>query len=517
MKRIYSILSLGALLLLSSSCTDLSEHIYSKVPMDDFFTSEKNLVANAGRAYTKLQGYNKEQGLWTLQLQLSDECAVPATATGSWYSGGRYEELQVNRVPASNRLVKRAWDWTFDGIAAANEIIYEMELSPIEFEGKTKFIAEMKALRAYFYYQAIATWGNVPFTVDYTQTGSPEQRTRREVFDFLVTELSPELIAQLDDAPAANNYGRVTQSMVHCLLAKMYLNAEAWFGTAMYDKALEHTRAVLSSRYYIIEPDYATNFSPANEVSRENIFAIVYDSAAIPAGSKAFYLFTLTLEPESCATFNIPGEPWSGFVCQPDFFQSYASTDRRLAQSWLYGPQFTISGAPIMVDGTQMSYNPIFPERSYFNANGGRQKFDGARCCKWAYQTDGLLTSGESCMNNDFAIFRLADVALMQAEALLRMGKVGEAAAIPELKDIRNRAGLEPFTASTLTLETLYAERGRELAWEGWRHEDMIRFGKYLKAYWAHPDQSAETHRLLLPIPTDILNANPKLKQNPGY
>ena len=244
---------------------------------------------------------------------------------------------------------------------------------------------------------------------------------------------------------------------------------------------------------------------------------IVYDHAAIPSGSRSFYLYTLTLEPESCPTFNISASPWSGFICQPDFFQTYEDGDLRRDLTWLHGPQVDVNGNPIMVNGEQLSYTPVFPETKYYNANGGRDKFDGARICKWPYQTDGMLTSGETCMDNDFAIFRYADVILMHAEALVRQNKAPQAAEMAELQKIRTRAGLQPFSAAQLTLDALYAERGRELAWEGWRHEDMIRFGKYLQQSWAHPAQDGETFRELFPIPSEILNANPRLSQNPYY
>lgn len=108
MKSIIKYIALGmAGLAAASACTDLDEEVYSQIPMDNFFKNEKELVANAGRAYTKMQGYNAEQSLWTLLLQASDECAVPATNTGSWYSGGRYQEVQNNIIPPSNRLLKK--------------------------------------------------------------------------------------------------------------------------------------------------------------------------------------------------------------------------------------------------------------------------------------------------------------------------------------------------------------------------------------------------------------------------
>lgn len=518
MKSYIKNIALGlAALTVACACTDLDETVYSEIPMNNFFKNEKELVANAGRAYTKLQGYNVEQSLWTLLLQASDECAVPATSDGQWYSSGRYQEIQENLIPPTNKLLTKGWNWIFNGIAACNEIIYETELSDIQFEGKDKILAEMRTLRAFFYYEAMSCWGNIPFTINYTDTGYPEQKSREYIFEFLKNELNEELISKLDRHPASTNYGRANQATAYCILAKMYLNAEKWFGTPMYDKAEAYCKKVMDIGSYVIEDSYATNFAVNTEPSGENIFVIVYDTVAIPAGSRAFYLYTLTLEAESCATFNIGASPWSGFICEPDFFETYDANDLRRDLTWLHGPQFDAKGAPIMVNGVQMSYNPVFAERQYYNANGGRQKFDGARICKWPYQTDGTLTSGETCMNNDFAIFRYADVVLMYVEALVRQGRTSDAVNLADFQKIRTRANLQPYTAGQLTLDELYAERGRELAWEGWRHEDMIRFGKYLKKYWAHPDQSGQDYRELFPIPADILNANPKLTQNPQY
>lgn len=211
----------------------------------------------------------------------------------------------------------------------------------------------------------------------------------------------------------------------------------------------------------------------------------------------------MTLEAGSQATFNIPAAPWSGFLCQPDFFQTYDDKDIRKSETWLYGQQYDISGKPL-----DFAYNAVFDETKYFNSNGGRGTYDGARCWKWHYQTDGSLKEYTVSMDNDFALFRYADVVLMYAEALIRQGSAGTAAQLTDLIKIRTRAGMTAYSASELTLDEIYNERGRELAWEGWRHEDMVRFGKYLKKSWAHPDQSGETFRNIFPIPTDILNAN---------
>ena len=354
MKKTNIILSFVICILLYG-CTDLSETVYTGVAMNDFFKNEKELVANAGRAYTKLQGYNSEQSLWTLLLQASDECAVPACG-GSWYSNGRYEEIQTNKIPPANKLLTRGWNWIFNGIAACNEIIYETELSPIQFEGKEKIIAEMKILRAFYYYQAISCWGNVPFTTDYTETGYPEQKSREYIFNYLEKEINDN-IEFLDREPSDTNYGRVTQAAAYCILAKMYLNAEAWFGTPMYDKAEKACKDIMDIGAYSIEDSYSTNFDIKNEDSKENIFVILYDRVYTSGDSNSFYLHTLTLEAASQATFNIPAAPWSGFLCQPDFFQTYAEQDLRRSQSWLYGPQVDLSGKDLGFE-----YTPVFLE-----------------------------------------------------------------------------------------------------------------------------------------------------------
>lgn len=509
-KEKYSII-FGLLLFIITSCTNLEENVYSEIPINNFFKNEKELVANAGRAYTKLQNYCSEQSLWTLLLQASDECAVPAHK-GSWFSNGRYQEIQTNVIPPANRLVEKGWNWIFNGIAACNEVIYETELSEIEFEEKDKIIGELKILRAYYYYCAIDGWGNVPFSIDYTDIDYPEQKSREFIFDFIIDEIENN-IDFLDSTPSKTNYGRITKGAAKALLAKMYLNSEVWTNKPMWNKAEEVCADIINSGHYIIEEKYDTNFDIDNDKSKENIFVIIYDNIYTSgSSSNAFYLHTLTLEPASKATFNISYDPWAGFICQPDFFQLYSESDLRRSATWLYGQQYDINGNKL--EG--VIYNPIFDEFNYFNANGGREQYDGARCWKWHYQTDGSLTSYKTSMDNDFALFRYADVVLMYVEALVRQGRAQEAVNVVDFKKIRTRAGLEPYTLNELTLDELYKERGREMAWEGVRRQDMIRFGKFLDKYWAHNEQT-ETFRLVFPIPTEALNSNPKLIQNTGY
>ncbi|MDY3979167.1 MAG: RagB/SusD family nutrient uptake outer membrane protein [Tidjanibacter sp.] len=498
-----ALFGIGAL----SGCTNLDEEVYSQISKDKFFESQELLTAYAGRAYAALQGYGSEQSLWTLNLQVTDECAAPVNCVNDW-TKSRYKELQTHIIPSSNKLVRQGWDYCFDAIAACNDVIYQTERSTIEFEGKAKILSEMRVLRAYLYMMAIDGWGNVPFSIDAADDSYPEQKDRAYVFDFIVKEVN-DCLPNLDEEPSTANYGRVTQAMANTLLAKMYLNAEEWTGTAMWKEAEDACYAVMSAGNYIIEDKYKTNFEVQNASSRENIFVIPYSTVYTKSDHNDFVIYIMTLAPQHSKTFNIPTTCWDGLVCQPDFFATYDAADTRRSDTWLYGQQYDIDGAAI--DGFVL--NPIFDENLY---STGKGENDGARLWKWTYQTDGLLSSDQVSMDNDFALFRYADVVLMWVEAKLRQGQGAATLSNADFRKIRTRAGLQPFTAAELTLDNLLLERGHELAWEGWRRQDLIRYGKYLDKWWAKPEVSS-SYAKLYPIPSERLSVNPNLQQNDGY
>ena len=494
----------SAVVLMSAGCTDLSEQVYSEIPMENFFKTEKQLTANAARAYTKLQAYCTEQSLWTLDLQVGDEMCIPVNANGSW-TEERYGQLQVHNFLPSNKLIYKGWTFCFDGIAACNEVLYETSVSKIDFDGKDKIIAEIKVLRAFYYFMAVDGWGNVPFSIDYTDTSYPEQKDRSFMYTWIESEIKDN-IDLLDDAPTTLNYGRITKGAAYTLLAKLYLNAQEWIGTPKWAEAEAACKKVMDSGYYSIEDNYSDNFKVNNENSKENIFNIVYSTVYTQSDHNAFIIYIMALDQYMAKKFNIPTSPWDGVECEPDFFQSYDSADTRRADTFLYGQQYDGDGK--IMEG--VVYNPIFSESLY---GTGRGTFDGAKIWKWRYQTDGLLRSDQVSMDNDFAIFRYADVVLMYVESLMRQERTDEAVQNAEFQKIRTRAGLQPYTASQLTLDELLAERGRELAWEGWRRQDLIRFGKFEDKWWAKP--ATQTKDKLFPIPNQVMNANPNLKQNP--
>jgi len=198
----------------------------------------------------------------------------------------------------------------------------------------------------------------------------------------------------------------------------------------------------------------------------------------------------------------LPSSPWNGFCTLADFYNTFDTTDAR-HDIFLVGQQYDNAGNAL----TDRQGNPLSFTASLPGITGASET-DGIRVVK--YGIDPAEQGGES--GNDYVIIRYADVLLMKAEALLRQGD--ETGALAIVNDIRGRAGAAART--TLSTDDLLEERGFELAWEGVRRQDLIRFGKFTDA-WELKEVTGEDYVKLFPIPFSALGANPNLDQNDGY
>ncbi|MCB8994137.1 MAG: RagB/SusD family nutrient uptake outer membrane protein [Bacteroidales bacterium] len=488
------------------SCTDLSEEVYSDIPFDKFFRTEKDVLMNAGRAYTKLQSFPEEFSLWTLIEMASDEMVAPGRDDGFVWDNGRWDQLHTHAFESNNKILTLAWEFVYEGISACNEVLYETESSPIDFEGKDKIVAEIKVLRALYYYWAMDNWGNVPFSVDFTNKELPQQKNRAFLFDFIENEIKDN-VDKLQEQPELAYYGRVTKGMAYTLLAKLYLNANEWIGTPKWEEAIAACDQVINLNAYEIEDDYFTNFKVQNENSKENIFVIVMNSIYTKDN---FYWYTLTLNDASRETFDFNGQMWDEFVVEPGWLDKYAGEDLR-RKSFLYGQQYDKNGNPIyFIEGTNKdtAWFVYTPEIANYMS---RKRWEGARIAKYEYQPK--LEYYVNDMENDFVIFRYADVLYTKLEALYRLGRAGEMISDPDLMKIRSRAGLAPYSVSDLNDSELLNELGREFSFEAHRRQDQIRFGVWGNPWWNKP--ASGPNEKLFPIPQTVLNVNPNLVQNP--
>ena len=506
-------------MLVAAACTNLDETLYSEMSKDEFLSSPDNLALYTSTPYTKLQEWGVEQGYWTLVLQLSNEVACPKSWDGHW-GESRYGELQTHQIPSTNKLVRCGWEFCFNGIAACNDALHEIQKAGIEGDAVNTTIAEIKVLRAYYYFLAIDLWGDVPYSVDKTQTGYPEVKSRKFMFEFIEKEIKDNR-DYLTAVPSAASYGRVTKDMADFVLAKLYLNAKVYIDKEMWKEAGDICNALMTSGHYTLTDSFKESFAVNNETSSEAIFAIPYSNIYTP---RSFYIYVMTLNPDCEAIMGTAGATWNGtFMGQPDFMASYDPKDTRKKDTWLYGDIYDNKGKRVQYqDGVDKNKQPIMVDYSLEDINipeenfgKGLERGQGARIQKWTYQNDGTLKDYSVSMENDFILMRYSDVVLMYVEALVRQGQAAAAAEVAEFKQIRTRAGLDPMTAGELTLENLLLERQHEMCLEGWTRNDLVRFGKYTEKWWAKP--AGQDYMNLLPIPEEMRGSNPNLGQNAGY
>jgi hypothetical protein len=501
-KRFMTVASIATMLLGAQACTDLDAEIFDQAEASKFPTNEQELLSTVGATYGRLRGYYDP--VTVLNEATTDEMVVP-TRGPDWYDNASWQQMAKHEwTPVSPGQINSSWEWAFGVIANSNINLVALSESQLEIEGKEAIVAEVRMLRAFAYFFLLDMFGNVPILTEDAPAGNPSQSTRPEVFAFVESEILAA-IPDLRDEKGAAMYGRFSQAAAYTLLAKLYLNAEVYSGTPRWQDALDATNAVINSAAeYSLNPDFLQNFSVSNQnIYDENIFTVPYDK--VLATGMNWHMRTLHYS--MGAKYGLSNNPWNGFATRAEFYNKFSDNDQR-KDMWLEGPQTDRSGNVITfvdaVDGANKPLN-FTPQISSLERALGNE---GVRNVKYEVQENNPRVD----QDNDFVVFRYADVLLMKAEALLRSGNTAEALEL--VNEVRARAGVEPF--SSLTLDTLLEERGRELAWEGWRRNDLIRFGKFTGSTWQFKTNTQE-FRSLFPIPNVQLSNNPNLKQNPGY
>lgn len=534
MKRYFYIKASMVVVLLSASCTDLDEEnlLFDRVTTDNFYQTELENLSAIGGAYANIYGaFGSDRHIWPLQENTSDEMVVP-TRGADWGDGGHWVRMKRHQYTPQDPKTEGAWNFLYSGVNSCNRVLATLE--PVGTEASAAFIAELKALRAIYYYWLLDNFGNVPLSIDATAVEAPGNSSRAEVYAFVEKELLENLPLLQKTGPADEaTYGRVNYYTAMAALAKLYLNAEVYTGTAQWQKAIDACDEIIDSNEYALTPNYRDNFSVNNKGASEFIWAIPYDEIQAPG----FNLPMATLHMESQATFNISAQPWNGFASVQEFYQSYidpvqnpgpqgavigtdpagtettGTLDERLV-NFIVGPQFSSSGERILdagadgadPDGLPLTFTPYVNELA---PNAWRQA--GARIGKWEIPSG---TNGN--LSNDYAIFRYADILLTKAEAVARLSNNwNDGYTLAIVNQIRvEHGGVDPF--ASLTAETFLAERGREMFAEAVRRQDMIRFGIYNDEYRFHPADPSP-HVNIFPIPAAQINVNPNLEQNPGY
>lgn len=557
MKR-YRFLFLLLLLAALSMTSCLDEHPKDQLDEDAIYGSASDIYINAvASLYNYIGGANESEGIqgtcrgiYDYNTLTTDEAMIPIRG-GDWYDGGLWNAMYQHRWSADDQSLYDTWKYLYKVIVLANKSldIISNKSALLSAAQQEEYRAEIRAIRAMFYYYAMDMFGRIPLVLSSAEQLHSSlfqgQTDRSSIFQFVFQELQ-QVLPSLPDQHSnkeGNYYGRITQPVVNFLLAKLALNAEIYmyddwtqgyasrpkgsdihFSVPASDASLRNGDKVdcrklnawetciyycdkLAEEGYVLESDDSFNFSTHNETSKENIFTIPMDKNIYT--NQFHYLFRSYhythggvlgwgSENGTCATIstmkaNLYGEADEDARCKMNFVAGVVKVD----------------GHELLMDnGKPLEYQPFEVAQNLTNSKF--VKTAGARMAK--YEVDRTSYMDGKLQSNDIVLFRYADALLMKAEAKVRNGENGD----EELNRIRARVGM-PYRKATL--DNILEERLLELVWEGWRRQDLIRFGKFTGAYDLRTPLQGESsgYTTVFPIPQKCIDLNSELVQNKGY
>ena len=490
------------------------------------------------RALFMMNEFTTDESKW-----IWPDAGIVDLVTNTWGNGnvnifGTYSRLYVHIAICNDflRLANSLGDYGISPDAELQATIDQYKL-------------EARALRAMSYYWALDLFGNASFIDETSPAGtSPVQYTRQELYDWLVTELE-DLVATFPTTTPI--YGRVGIDGVEALLARVYLNAEVYTGTAAYDKCSQHCANIIARhqgegfRGSGLVPVYMylfcgdnDEYMPGGGGVNEILWGIPYDSENIqPYGGSMFLcaagISNLTWDANDAimtATDYGMSAQWGCMHATSQFSDKFQS-DRDLRWAMWCKEQQGFSKANTNFSTFTDGYGVVkftnllkgnVTDPSGWDMNDNTKNWSSAN--GGIYATDGSAARADNFPDTDLPLIRLADVYLMYTEAYI-MGHAGDATnALNYVNLVRARANETNWTAGDLTADNILDERCRELYWELTRRSDLVRHGKFSgSAYnWSWKNNEANGASIaetmdLFPIPANVISAQPEFEQNPGY
>lgn len=495
----------------ATGCAKLDEKLYGS----------KSLYGNSagsaelGGVYSQLYGQTDQANTYALQEHPTDEMMGPTRGT-DWGDFGTWRKLHTHTWTPTHNQINDTWDQLNIGVFRATQVIAKSTDNSIK--------AQASFLRAWFMFQVVDLYGQQPFRDPDAPTSSiPTVMTRPEATDFIIKDLE---FAEANLPAASANIGVANKAAAQALLAKIYLNRAVYnattvggpftFAKADMDKVIEYANKITAAGYSL-EPagKYFQDFAWDNsQQSKGNIFGIYNTSTSAPGSAKNRWRMGLH--------YNQTPDGWNGFTTLADFYNSFEATDERrgvaypgltdkvgLRAGFAVGQQYGPGGVALKQRGGQPL---IFTPEVNLNFSTEAQ---GIRVFKYFPQPSANNTVNDDNSDNDYVFLRYADVMLEKAEAIMRGGTDPQGqTAVAIVNAIRTPRGATAL--GSVDAAALLAERGRELYWEGWRRNDLIRFEKFNDPVDQRPNATDKT-RTIYPIPQRAVDTNPNLKQNPGY
>lgn len=518
----------------------LDEDPKDQIPAGEHRSLQELYLNTVATLYNYVGGYENSQGLqgttrgiYDFNTLTTDEAMIPVRG-GDWYDGGFWQRLYLHAWGVGDNSIREMWEYLYKVVILSNKSIEILNANSDKFDNVQieAYLAEARAFRAIYYYYLLDLFARVPITTSSTvPIKDIRQSERREVFDFVVDELQAT-VSSLSTARSnsfGGYYGRITQSVAYFVLAKLMLNSEVYTDNDWTDSDKPDGRTInftidgqsynaweavevycnrIEALGYSLSVKYEDNFGVFNESSNENIFTIPMDKRSYT--NQMQYLFrSLHYNHSKALGFSSENGTSATLDALRIFGYGTSEMDPRFEMNYYAGVILNDNGEPVKNDfGNVLEYLPW--EIKVDLSGSPHEKMAGARMKKYAIDKTSLKDG--KLIDNDIVLFRYADVLLMKSEAKVRNGGNGD----NELNRVRTRVGAASRTA---TLDHILDERLLELAWEGHRRQDMIRFGVYHRAYQQRPQLPAEAnaYTTVFPIPQGVLDLNLNLKQNKGY
>lgn len=527
-----------AAFLFTIGCTKLDQSLNDAFDRNANAGGDADVNSLLTSAYNSMTGLLHSQDLlFSLQETVTDEALIPVRG-GDWDDNGVWRVLHAHTWTPIHSQFKSV----YNGLGG----IQSSATTVLAFNPNATQRAEALFLRSFAQFYTLDLYGQVPYrtVADYNGVGAAPVLDAASAIDTIVNTLE----SIIDDLPDANAPYKASPAAAKFLLMKVLLNKGAFlskgesFQAPTFDNAdmlrvIELGEELIASGDYSLTPNYFDNFGPDNATTaKENILAWPNTGAATDAdgrnsgGINARWMMTMHYNSWDQKSGSAG---WNGFSTMADFYNTFDANDSRvggqpyagvtdvsgLRPGFVVGPQVNKDNVPLKDrQGNPLSFTE---DVKLIETDKNRLEVAGIRVIK--YPPDYSAYDGGN-QKNQLQIFRYADVLLMVAEAKLRASAPDNGGALTLINEVRAQRGADPLGSITLVNEsnvadpnTLLAERGRELYWESWRRQDLIRFGVFLKP-WSLKNADADPVRnLLYPIAPDELLANPNLKQNPGY
>lgn len=449
---------------------------------------------------------------WNLQELTTDEAAW------SWQNDAGIQGLHELSWGSINSIINGLYYRSYFQITLCNDFIRQSTddniskrgISGADAEEIRKLRAEARFIRAYQYWVLMDLYGNPAFATEETQIATkdfPKRIVRKDLFNYIESELLA--IENELAAPKSNEYGRADRAAAWALLSRLYLNASVYTGSVKYTEAITYCNKIIGAGYGLHNKYRDLTIADNHLNTDELILTINYDGTSTQNFGGTTYLMH--------GPANVPADvsgsngDWGGLRCTQQFVNLFADKSGN-----------TDSRAQFHMTGQSLEMNELYVETEGYSSTKYRNK---TRAGAAAPNQD----AAKDFSDIDFPLFRLAEVYLSYAEAVLRGGTGGDpGTALTYINALRTRA----YNGSTagnigstaLNLDFILDERGRELYYEAVRRTDLIRFGKFTTGtyLWAWKGGvkggAAVADKFnIFPLPPTDLSANPNLIQNTGY